>query len=323
MAKDVRIRMGKALINKAFANIHEVFNVMLAVKYNDKKFDTCMREHKDVVPAAYISKKIDGVRLITIINDEGKIKFYSRTGHEYVALNTLRDEITSFNLPNNTVLDGELVALDENGKEDFKLTMKCRKKKEQMVNSRYHLFDYMTLDEFKNKSVSPIFSVRFDKLTLLPESEHIDVLEQWIYTEETFDTLAEQAKNELWEGLMIKWNHIYIPSRTKYLMKYKYFETEEYKVKDVVIEDMPLLENGIEIKQKALSSIVIEHKGCEVHVGSGFSNEERISFAKNPKLIIGKLVEIEYQEESVDKKKKTRSLRCPIFKGLIGDARDF
>jgi DNA ligase-1 len=66
---------------------------------------------------------------------------------------------------------------------------------------------------------------------------------------------------------------------------------------------------------------MIQHKGYTVRVGSGFSIEQRQEFYKNPKKILGKIILVQYFEET-ENEKGGISLRFPTFKYLYGDARD-
>ena len=70
-----------------------------------------------------------------------------------------------------------------------------------------------------------------------------------------------------------------------------------------------------------LKNIVIEHKGNRVDVGSGFSQEQRRHYFKNPTEIIGKQVTVQYFEESQNKKGEY-SLRFPVIKTVYETPRD-
>ena len=69
-----------------------------------------------------------------------------------------------------------------------------------------------------------------------------------------------------------------------------------------------------------LSNVIVEHKGNEVGVGSGFSIEERIEFHNDPSKIIGKVLTIQYFEESKNKQGEY-SLRFPTIKVIHGNER--
>ena len=68
-------------------------------------------------------------------------------------------------------------------------------------------------------------------------------------------------------------------SKSKTIAKY---------VKTMVVK----AKNGKQVERECLSNITIEHKGCKVNVGSGFSKEQREMYFKSPQDIIGKTVTI-------------------------------
>ena len=64
-----------------------------------------------------------------------------------------------------------------------------------------------------------------------------------------------------------------------------------------------------------LGGVMIEYKGQPVGVGSGFSDNQRKIIWAHPDNIIGKLIEVQYFEESKDKNGNP-SLRFPVFKTI-------
>ena len=64
-----------------------------------------------------------------------------------------------------------------------------------------------------------------------------------------------------------------------------------------------------------LGKIVCDYKGYELRVGSGLTDEEREQFWNDPDLVVNKIVEIKYFEESKDDKGNL-SLRFPTWVGL-------
>lgn len=60
----------------------------------------------------------------------------------------------------------------------------------------------------------------------------------------------------------------------------------------------------------------------KTNCGSGFSDSERKMFWDNPNLILGKILEVEYDSVTEDKKTKQKSLFLPIYKGVRDDKLD-
>ena len=63
-----------------------------------------------------------------------------------------------------------------------------------------------------------------------------------------------------------------------------------------------------------LGGVIVYHKGVLVKVGGGFSNSDRKKYYENPELIVGKIIDVLYQEVTDD-----GSLRDPIFDGIRFD----
>ena len=51
-------------------------------------------------------------------------------------------------------------------------------------------------------------------------------------------------------------------------------------------------------------------------IGSGLSDEQRVNYWKNPDELIGKIVQVKFKEETMDKKTGLKSLQFPIFQYL-------
>jgi DNA ligase 1 len=87
---------------------------------------------------SYITElKLDGVRILwTKFND--KVRIYTRHNNE---VTFIYPELTNIKLPNGTILDGEIVVSDENGKPDFEATMKRFKSIKAPYDIQYCVFD--------------------------------------------------------------------------------------------------------------------------------------------------------------------------------------
>jgi DNA ligase-1 len=78
--------------------------------------------------------------------------------------------------------------------------------------------------------------------------------------------------------------------------------------------------DGHEIEEEMLSALIVEHRGCQVRVGSGFTIEERRLYYREPERILGQQVTVQYFEETVDQD-GNHSLRFPVFKWNHGKYR--
>ena len=110
--------------------------------------------------------------------------------------------------------------------------------------------------------------------------------------------------------------------RTKDLLKVKKFMDAEYTVVDMETGQMIYAEDGNK-NFDVVTAIIIEHKGNRVGVGSGLSKEQRIDWFQHPEHILGKIVTIQYFEETTNSKDGSLSLRFPVLKAVYDNGRTF
>jgi DNA ligase-1 len=321
--KDLKIRMGVKQLNKAFPDLISEFSVTLG--YDINKYPKALLKDK-----WRVSRKLDGVRCITIVSATGVVQFYSRTGNEFLTLDKLQAAIHKYIFPlypNGVVLDGEVCIIDKDGNEDFKSVMQeLRKKNHIMSKPKYLLFDCLTIQEFREKTSTRKFSERIKDLDHIraktqnvPEIQIIDQLE---YTPERLVEMNDNVEKYGWEGLIVRKDCIYEGKRTSSVLKVKKFETEEYKVLD--IQHGPYqarnADTGLTETIETVVSVTILHKDCPVSVGSGFSLAERKRYYEHPDELKGKIIAVQYFEETTDADGEF-SLRFPTFKGVHGTKR--
>ena len=320
--KNLKTRTGADLINKAIPKCIPTFKVALANSYDKQKgkvnFDT---------QTWFASHKLDGVRCLAIVDDNGTCNFFSRQGKTFDTLDVLKNEIESLNLC-NMVFDGEVCVVDENGTEDFQGIMKEIKRKDHTIeNPKYKIFDYLMLSEFDTQVSKRSLSDRLGKFNMVYNTFNeqlncIDLLEQWkVESEEHFQELAELATKNNWEGLILRKDCEYKGKRSNDLLKVKKFFDEEYVVKSIETSTHRIIVDGLEVEEEMLSNVVIEHKGCDVGVGSGFDQSERRKYFKNPELIIGKTITVQYFEETLNQD-GCHSLRFPVVKHVYENGRN-
>jgi ATP-dependent DNA ligase len=148
------------------------------------------------------------------------------------------------------------------------------------------------------------------------------MLEQIPFSDAALMTEFKNVEEKGLEGLMLRADMPYQGGkRSHYLTKYKTMQDAEFLCVAVNIGDFNTKQDGKEITLKnVMCSVTIIHpKGAQVNVGTGFTMEERKSFAQNPSLIKGKLLKIRYMEETSNQKNKEISLRFPVFLGIKTD----
>jgi len=316
--RNLEIRASESVINKVIPNLIPTFDVALANKFDPKRVDW-----NDVW---FASRKLDGVRCITIVDYQGNVKSYSRVGNEFETLQVAKDAIKSLGVV-GVVFDGEICLMDENGNEDFQGIMKQIKRKNHTIeNPKYVMFDYLTLKEFDAKESEKTLAeriMRFSKLdTMISDQDSLSVLEQVVVSDDDhFAKLKADAEKDGHEGVMLRKNVGYEGKRSQNLLKVKKFFDAEYKVERIDFEDHRVIREGKEVVIPMMAQAYINHKGYEVAVGSGWNQEQRIKYNANPDLIIGKEITVQYFEETKNQQGEL-SLRFPTVKHVFENGRN-
>ena len=312
ICKDLSIGCDAKTINKEIPDLIPTFSVQLANKYFDKPQYV---EGKEFA----ITTKIDGGRIIAI-KENNQVSFYTRAGQKYEGLVEIERTI-NFTMPNGIVLDGELTIYDYknySSKDAYKQAMKISRTDGEKKGLKMLVFDAMPLEDFRSQNCRFTWSQRRKELenlfNLFPLKdvvwpvefiELLPVLYQGTDTAMITKLLdSELARGQ--EGIMINLcDAKYEFKRTNNLLKVKKFSSLDLEVIDV--------EEGFGRLAGTLGAIHVKYKdGNTVKVGSGFSDNERKLFWNSPDLIINKIVEIKYFEESSNAD-GTFSLRFPVW----------
>lgn len=320
--KDLKCGLSEVTINKVCENIIKTYDVALASKFDPKKHTL----DSDWV----IEQKYDGVRC-NVINKDGIIKCYSRQGKEITTLGKLVDELQG-RLFNNTVLDGEICLVDENGLESFQGIMKEIKRKNHTIqNPLLLVFDMLTLEEFENKKSTTKYTDRVERLkewynlqnwnTQNKVAKHLSIVNYERYSPEALERWNQRVKEYNWEGLMFRKDVGYEGKRSQNLLKYKMFVDEEFKVIGVEEGDAQELINGVMHKIKCVGSLIIEYKGNKVNVGTGLSLEQKKAWYEHPEEIIGSTITVKFFEPTQNQD-GSWSLRFPVLKAIYEGDRD-
>lgn len=300
VTKNIKVGITATTINKVRPNFIPEFGVQLANSYDLKYVDG-----KDFI----ITLKLDGSRMIAI-KENDEVKFFSRQGKEITELVEIEEEFKEF--PNG-VYDGELLAIGEfeDSKSQFKETMKRSRIKGEKMGLKFMIYDFISdIDDFKNgkdetKCIDRKNNVR-DIINVFGKSEFIQYLEP-LYVGSDIkritmysDLVIKQGQ----EGIMINLcESPYETKRVNHLLKVKEFYTLDLRVIDK--------KEGTNRNKGKLGALVVDYKGFEVSVGSGYTDTLREELW-NDEDIIGRVIEISYFEETCDKEGNL-SLRFPVF----------
>ncbi len=321
LERNLKVRASVKIINKAIPKLIPEFNVALANKYSEKTRKKIDLE-KDVW---FISRKLDGVRCLIFVNEKGKAKSFSRQGKKFSTLSLVEKEIENIGLK-NVVFDGEICIVDDKGNEDFQLIMKEIGRKDHTIsNPKFQMFDLIPSDIFyRGESESGKLSQRLSLLNRIISKKNLNYVSSLkqipVTSFEELEKLSQKAFEKGWEGLMIRKDDFYKGKRTDDILKIKEFHDNEYVVKDVMFGPLRYVKEGKEIEEEMLSGVLIEHKGFDVRVGSGFTIDQRKEIFKDPSLILNKTITVQYFEETQNQE-GGYSLRFPVIKVIHGKKR--
>ena len=318
--RNLKTRSTASMINKVKPGLIPTFDVALA-----KAFDEKTQKKVNWEDRWFVSRKLDGVRCLTVIDANGEPKFFSRQGKEFLTLDHLKLDIKALGLK-NTVLDGEVCIVDQNGNEDFAGIIKEIKRKDHtIVKPYYWMFDMLSMEDFNSKTSEITFGQRITDLLDLSLGKGltlIGVLPQEICNDQIFSAMMAQSKANGWEGLMLRKDAAYKGKRSDEILKVKQMFDDEYIVVDLENDVHRVIVDGAEVEELMLKNVIIEHKGNQVRVGSGFSHEQRRHYFENPNEILGKQITVQYFEESQSKSGEY-SLRFPVIKAVYDGVRTF
>lgn len=316
--RNLKTRSTASMINKVKPGLIPTFDVALAKAFDEKTQKKVIWEDR-----WFVSRKLDGVRCLTVIDASGEPKFFSRQGKEFLTLDNLKTDIKALGLK-NTVLDGEVCIVDENGDEDFAGIIKEIKRKDHTIATPFYwMFDMLDMQDFNSKTSEVTFGQRIADLNaLFNTSKLIGVLEQKIGNDQVFSEMMAESKAGGWEGLMLRKDSTYKGKRSNEILKVKQMFDDEYIVVDLENDVHRVIVDGAEVEELMLKNVIIEHKGNRVHVGSGFSHEQRRHYFANPNEILGKQITVQYFEESQSKSGEY-SLRFPVIKAVYDGVRTF
>jgi len=316
LIKDLRCGVSEKTVNKVVPGTVPVFTCALA-------HDSANHEKK-MIGKKQIEIKLDGVRVLTVIQD-GKVEMFSRNGKQFHNFGHIIEEleavVAEYPVPYPLVLDGEVMS------SDFQDLMKQvhRKDGKQSTDAVLHLFDTIPLGCFKAGSWDKPQSFR-SAITKHWVEEHKDVLKhvQALDWEDVdldspegqsrFVELNKAAVDGGYEGVMIKdVDAPYECKRTHAWLKAKPFIEVTLKVVEV--------EEGTGRNSGRLGAIVCEGiddgKAIRVNVGSGFSDVHRDEYWNSRDALINNLVEVR-ADAITQNQDGTYSLRFPRFKTFRG-----
>ena len=315
LIKDMRAGFSEGTVNRVCKKAYPQFTVPV--------FETMLahdgaNHEKKIIGKKLLEPKLDGVRVITVVNAENKTAvMYSRNGKllENFGHITSAIEANIEMFDRSMVLDGEMVS------SSFQALMKQvhRKSDADASDARLMLFDILPLSEFqKGKSVmgqkrrsAMLRNMKaiFDKVGSIDVIPQIEVnLDEYV-GELLFKQYNKDAIESGFEGIMIKdVDAIYECKRSVSWLKQKPFIEVSLEVTDV--------EEGTGKNEGRLGALVCsgvdDGKTIVVNCGSGFTDTDRVEFWDNRANLPGQIVEVR-ADAITQNQDGTYSLRFPRF----------
>lgn len=308
LLKDLKLGCNITTLNKVWKGLIPQFNVQLANSYFKEK-EGFLKGRNFI-----LSTKLDGNRLV-VIKRNGRIECYTRQGKPMEGL--IEIESDAMQLMDNMVYDGELIAENINNlpsDELFRVTMTKARKDGVKTGLIFNCFDMLPLLEFEKGISKEGCLARKTKLKELLDSLDLKYIVNVdnLYVGKDEDEIIKWlnwAKSNNLEGIMLQIADAkYECKRTKTTLKVKVMQDVDLKVIGY--------EQGKGNFENTLGALIVEYKGNEVKIGSGYTLEERNNFWNIKDELIGRVITVQYFEESQDSKTKKYSLRFPVFKHL-------
>ena len=325
LCKTARLGVTAKSVNEALDRAEiPLLTCMLANRYSDHAASV---EGKSFA----VTEKLDGIRAIALYTPLKHVRICSRQGQLIEGLTEIEADIRAMaeRLEAETghcdgfVLDGELLIAQRDrfeSKEQYKQTTKIVRRDGEKHGVVYHVFDYVPYLNFVfSRSEIPYKERRkflqetlfhgdhYDHLTLVP------ILYQGDDTSVILHLLADERDKDH-EGVMI--NLLDAPyrfGRTNDLLKVKIMQDCDLRITG--------MEEGSGKYAGTLGSLVVDYKGRPLHVGSGFTQEERHMFWRDPQHYIGRIITVQYFEETQDAAGNP-SLRFPVFLRLREEGKE-
>ena len=315
LIKDLRCGVSEKTINKVVSKLNAsyiipVFSCQLA-------HDSANHESK-VSGKKYIEVKLDGVRVIAIVYPNGTVNLFSRNGKQLDNFPVVADQISKvasqFTEP--MVLDGEIMS------SSFQDLMKQvhRKSDVQSDDAILNLFDILPLANFeqggwdkgqeeRSKLVYKWHKTNKDVLPNVTVVGHELVDLDTVAGKKRYLEINASAIAGGYEGIMLKDPTApYECKRSAAWLKLKPFIEVSLGVINV--------EEGTGKNLGRLGALVCsgqdDGRDITVNVGSGFSDDQRISFWSNRDSLLGQVVEVR-ADAVTQNQDGTFSLRFPRF----------
>ena len=252
-----------------------------------------------------------GIRAVAKVSDEN-VEIFSRQGKPIEGLKDIEEELKGLK---DGFYDGELLLNKENipSKDLYRETVQVvNSKSEHKSNVVFNIFDYIPLNDFiiGYSRMDCLDRKRFvyEELRKIEPDwlKPVEILYHGKYDKRVVQQELDKQIALEHEGVMVNLaNAPYEGKRTKNILKVKAMQDCDLKIIG--------FEEGTGKNKGTLGAIIVDYKGFEVKVGSGFTDKDREYFWANRKELLGRVITVQYFEETTNKKDNSLSLRFPVY----------
>ena len=323
--RDLRIGCSGKTFNKIWPGMVKEYPCMLASAYSEKGLE-------EMNFPAYSQTKMDGMRCNIIVHRDGGVEVRSRQGKLFEThgvfdeeAQIMRDSLDQHNEGWYVVLDGELLCHDSemnplprqisNG-----ICNKANKgtiTKLEAMKLTLVVWDYIPEPVFSGDVEDPLmYSERYDNLyeifcdvglSRFMLVETVDVANIDEARAHYREMIADGQEGTIVKDKSVGWSN----TRSKLTMKFK-------EIRDIDLR-VTAWNEGTGKNKGLLGALTAETEDgkIRVNIGTGFSDEQRKSFTEE--YVVGKIVEIEYNQRITSEGRDYDSLFLPRFIELRED----
>lgn len=320
ISRDLRMGASEGSAEKVWPGLVPKFAVMLATSYSDKAL-------AKIKYPAYAQLKADGSRTQVIVDlDQKTATFWTRKGNEVFLSKTKADEMLALfpeNWSGTWVVDGEIVAIDATGVVDratgngiYNKAIKESISEAEEALLNFQVWDLIKYEEWQSGKGTMSYKDRLFNLNRLNHGKFTTVIEtHTVYSLAEAEVIYTKYIEQDLEGIILKnLDGLWEDKRSKDQVKFKQVMSADLEV----VEVMP----GKAGKKYADIAGTLR---CKTSCGqlfvdaSGMSDAQRKHFWEKRELMVGEIVEIEYNGIVKRRGSDVYSLFLPQFVGFRAD----
>lgn len=293
--RDLRCNATTELANKAGFDV-PVFEVQLA-----KDGEKCKKLGAIIKDGLYLTPKFDGYRCLAVLRD-GECTLYSRNGTVFENFPAIQKAIEEqFAHLKNIVFDGEIMSDDFNSMQQSAF---ASKRGTVVGDVKYFIFDVLNIEEWNTQKFLAPYRVRRAQLDMWLKANFRDPLRvvrgQWLPQGATLEDIKaiEREYAEMgFEGAMGNPGNLpyYTGRVSNGVLKFKSMLSMDCEVIDWFPGKL-----GTKYESSLGGLVVMQENGVKCEVGSGYSDIERDEIFMKIDEIIGRKMEVKYQELTPD-----------------------